>query len=359
MTQQDAGAATAPAQTTAGAQDAASPVGPAGGAVPAARAAVDGSADPAGVAPASSPLGRVLGWRPTQAVLRWACFAALAANIGIIITGGAVRLTRSGLGCPTWPTCTADSLVPTAKLGINGAVEFSNRMLTFAVTVCVGAAIIACLSRRPRRPFLIKLSWLLFLGVVVQAVIGGISVRTHLAPIWVAIHMVVSLGMVAASYVLWARSGEAHDGPASPTVQPYLRQLGYVLTAVVGALLIAGTVVTGSGPHSGARPTDPHNTRFPITPANATQLHADLVFLAVGLTVALWFALRATGASARIVDTVRDLFLVLMAQGVIGYIQYFTHLPVLLVGLHMVGACIVWVATWRVLLSMRERRAAL
>ena len=103
-------------------------------------------------------------------------------------------------------------------------------------------------------------------------------------------------------------------------------------------MLIAGTVVTGSGPHSGARPTDPHNSRFPITPANATQLHADLVFLAVGLTVALWFALRATNAPAHIVDTVRDLFLVLMAQGVIGYIQYFTHLPVLLVGLHMLGA---------------------
>jgi cytochrome c oxidase assembly protein subunit 15 len=171
--------------------------------------------------------------------------------------------------------------------------------------------------------------------------------------------MVVSLGMVAVSYILWARSGEPHDGAPSPTVQPYLRQLGHVLTAVVGALLIAGTVVTGSGPHSGARPTDPHNSRFPIAPANATQLHADLVFLAVGLTVALWFALRATGASARIVDTVRDLFLVLMAQGVIGYIQYFTHLPVLLVGLHMFGAAIVWVATWRVLLGMRERRAAL
>lgn len=353
MTQQDAGV------TTAG-----SPVSPA---VPAARSATAATAASAAEAPAPapaapaavSPLGRVLGWRPTEAILRWACFAALVANIGIIVTGGAVRLTRSGLGCPTWPTCTADSLVPTAKLGINGAVEFSNRMLTFAVTVCVGAAIIACLRWRPRRPLLIKLSWTLFLGVVAQAVIGGISVRTHLAPIWVAIHMVVSLGMVAISYVLWARSGEPNDEAPTLTVQPYLRQLGYVLTAVVGALLIAGTVVTGSGPHSGARPTDPHNSRFPIAPASATQLHADLVFLAVGLTIALWFALRATGAASRIVDTVRDLFLVLMAQGVIGYVQYFTHLPVLLVGLHMFGAAIVWVATWRVLLAMRERRAAL
>jgi cytochrome c oxidase assembly protein subunit 15 len=344
MTQQDAGT------TTAGSPDSAAdlPV------IPAAR-----TVQPAGSpAAASSPLGRLLGWHPTEAVVRWACLAALVANIGIIVTGGAVRLTRSGLGCPTWPTCTANSLVPTSTLGINGRVEFTNRMLTFAVTVCVGAAIIACLRRYPRRPLLTRLSWLLFFGVVAQAVIGGISVRTHLAPIWVAIHMVVSLGMVAISYVLWARSGEPHDGKPTLTVQASLRQLGYVLTAVVGALLIAGTVVTGSGPHSGARPTDPPSSRFPIAPANATQLHADLVFLAVGLTIALWFALRATGAGSRVVDTVRDLFLVLMAQGVIGYIQYFTHLPVLLVGLHMFGATIVWVATWRVLLAMRERRAA-
>ncbi|NUP51317.1 MAG: heme A synthase [Catenulispora sp.] len=316
-----------------------------------------------GVAPAttarpapSGPL-RLLAWRPTPTIVQWACFAALVANIGIIVTGGAVRLTDSGLGCPTWPTCTDGSLVPTRQLGAYGAVEFTNRMLTFAVSVAVGAAIVACMRWHPRRSSLIKLSWSLFFGVVAQAVIGGISVRTHLAPIWVAVHMLVSMGMVAVAYVLWTRSRESNDAPAVLTVQPFLRQLGYLLTAGVAALLAAGTVVTGSGPHSGAKAGDPGNKRFPLTPANATQLHADLVFLVVGLTIALWFALKATGAAPRILTTVRDLFLVLMAQGVIGYVQYFTHLPVLLVGIHMFGAAIVWVATWRVLLAMRERPA--
>jgi cytochrome c oxidase assembly protein subunit 15 len=332
------------------------------------------SADPASAAPAAGtasatepataprtapagPLARILTWRTTPQILRWTTFAALVANIGIIVTGGAVRLTDSGLGCPTWPTCTDGSLVPTGRLGAYGVVEFTNRMLTFAVSVAVGAAIIACMRWHPRRAVLNKLAWTLFLGVVVQAVIGGISVRTHLAPIWVSLHMLVSLGMVALSYVLWVRSREAHDDEPTPTVQPLLRQLGYVLTAAVAALLVAGTIVTGSGPHSGAKAGDPGNKRFPLSPANATQLHADLVFLVVGLTVALWFALKATGAAPRVLAAVRDLFILLMAQGVIGYAQYFTHLPVLLVGLHMFGAAIVWAGTWRVLLAMRERRS--
>jgi cytochrome c oxidase assembly protein subunit 15 len=314
------------------------------------------AAEPASSPRRATPLAPLLAWRPTPAILTWTCFAALVANIGIIVTGGAVRLTDSGLGCPTWPTCTDGSLVPTGRLGAYGVVEFTNRMLTFAVSVAVGAAIIACMRWHPRRAVLIKLSWTLFAGVVVQAVIGGISVRTHLAPIWVSLHMLVSLGMVALSYVLWVRSREPDDSEPTPTVQPILRQLGYVLTVGVGALLIAGTIVTGSGPHSGAKLGDPGNKRFPLSPANATQLHADLVFLVVGLTVALWFGLKATGASPRVLTTVRDLFLLLMAQGVIGYVQYFTHLPVLLVGLHMFGAAIVWAGTWRVLLAMRERK---
>lgn len=322
-------------------------------------AAGDGtvSAAPATTTARPAPTGplRLLAWRPTPAIVQWACFAALVANIGIIVTGGAVRLTGSGLGCPTWPTCTDDSLVPTGQLGAYGVVEFTNRMLTPGVSIAVGAAVVACMRWHPRRSALIKLSWSLFFGVVVQAVIGGISVRTHLAPIWVAVHMLVSMGMVAVAYVLWTRSREPNDAPPVLTVQPFLRQLGYLLTAGVAALLAAGTVVTGSGPHSGAKAGDPGNKRFPLTPANATQLHADLVFLVVGLTIALWFALKATGAAPRILTTVRDLFLVLMAQGVIGYVQYFTHLPVLLVGIHMFGAAIVWVATWRVLLAMRER----
>ena len=354
-----AGDAKVPAQAGRASGSAAA-AGSGAAAEPAAVTVATGAPETAGERPARATAGlltRVLTWRTTPAILTWTCFASFVANIGIIVTGGAVRLTDSGLGCPTWPTCTDGSLVPTSRLGAYGVVEFTNRMLTFAVSVAVGAAIIACMRWHPRRAVLNKLAWTLFFGVVAQAVIGGISVRTHLAPIWVSLHMLVSLGMVALSYVLWVRSREPHDAEPTPTVQPILRRLGYVLTAGVAALLIAGTIVTGSGPHSGAKAGDPGNKRFPLSPANATQLHADLVFLVVGLTVALWFALKATGAAPRVPATVRDLFLLLMAQGVIGYAQYFTHLPVLLVGIHMLGAAVVWAATWRVLLAMRERKA--
>jgi heme a synthase len=301
-----------------------------------------------------SMLGRMREWRPTLKALRWSCMTALVANTFIIVSGGAVRLTDSGLGCPTWPTCTRNSIVPTPALGIHGIVEFTNRMLTYVVCVAVGAAIIACVRWQPKRKSISRLSWSLFSGVVLQAVIGGISVRTQLSPIWVSIHLVVSMGLVAASYTLWIRTGEGDAAP-TPVIQPYLRKLGFGLTAAVGAVIIVGTLVTGAGPHSGALDAA---KRYPWSPANMTQLHADLVFLVVGLTIALWFGLKATGASANIADAVRDLFFVVMAQGVIGYVQYFTHLPVLLVGIHMFGACLVWIATWRVLLAMRERTSA-
>lgn len=324
-----------------------------GEAAVAARAAAD---TPENIQSDLSGLARLRSWRPSPEVVRTTALIALIANVLIVVTGGAVRLTDSGLGCPTWPTCTTHSLVPTAALGVHGVVEFTNRMLNFGISAAVGAVIVVVMRSRTRRPILVRLSWALFAGVVIQAVIGGISVRTHLAPIWVALHLVVSMGLIAAAFTLWVRTGEG-DEPMRPTVNPYLRTLAIALTVTVGALIIAGTIVTGSGPHSGAQDLASAARRFPISPANATQLHADLVFLVVGLTIALWFGLKAANTPDRIPNAVRDLFIVTMAQGVIGYVQYFTHLPVLLVGIHMFGACLVWIATWRVLLAMRTRTA--
>ncbi|HEU5332131.1 MAG TPA: COX15/CtaA family protein [Actinocrinis sp.] len=290
--------------------------------------------------------------RPSAAVVRLACLAALVANTVIVVTGGAVRLTNSGLGCPTWPECTAGSLVPVPSLGFHGVIEFSNRMLTYLVTAAVGAAIVATMRRRPRRPVLVKLSWALFFGVVAQAVIGGISVRTDLAPIWVAIHFSVSTAMIAVSWMLWVRSREG-DGPAEPLVRRELGWLGRTLVTAVGAVVVVGTLVTGSGPHSGSQDA---TKRLPFTPIDITQAHADLVFIVVGLTVALWFALKATDAPATTLRATRDLFAVLAAQAALGYTQYFTGLPAWLVLLHMTGACLTWIAAWRVLTSMRVRR---
>jgi heme a synthase len=291
--------------------------------------------------------------RPTRRTVELACLSAVIANTLIVVTGGAVRLTNSGLGCPSWPECTAGSLVPVSSLGYHAIIEFSNRMLTYAVCAAVGVAIVATMRQRPRRPILVKLSWTLFFGVVVQAVIGGISVRTGLSPIWVAIHFSVSTGMIAIAMVLWIRSREG-DGPVEPLVRPELARLTRLLVGAVAAVIVVGTLVTGTGPHSGSADA---TKRLPFVPVDITQAHADLVFIVVGLTVALWFALRATDAPPRIVRMTQELFLVLALQAAIGYTQYFTGLPAWLVLLHMCGACLTWIAAWRVLLATRTRSA--
>lgn len=290
-------------------------------------------------------------WRPTDRVVRAACFSALLVNTLIVVTGGAVRLTQSGLGCPTWPECTAGSLVPVPSLGYHSAIEFSNRMLTYAVCVGVGAAIIAAMRQRPRRRALVGLSWSLFFGVVAQAIIGGIAVLTKLAPIVVAIHFCASIAMIAISWLLWTRSGEG-DGPVRFRVRRELVWLSRLLVAATGAVIVVGTLVTGTGPHSGAADA---SRRLGFNPVDVTQAHADLVFIVVGLTAALWFALKAVDADVRQVRTVRDLFLVLCLQAAIGYTQYFTGLPAWLVLLHMVGACLTWAAAWRVMTALRTR----
>ncbi len=289
--------------------------------------------------------------RPTDRIVRLACLSALIANTLIVVTGGAVRLTNSGLGCPTWPQCTAGSLVPVPSLGYHGVIEFSNRLLTYAVTAAVAAAIIATMRQRPRRPVLVRLSWALFFGVVAQAVIGGISVKTQLAPGWVAFHFSFSIGMIAVCWLLWTRSREG-DARPQLLVRRELVWLARTLVGAAGAVVIVGTLVTGTGPHAGAQDAA---RRLQLNPADITQAHADLVFIVVGLTVALWFALKATDAPPATVRSTRDMVIVLAAQAAIGYTQYFTGLPAWLVLLHMVGACLTWIAAWRILTSMRVR----
>jgi cytochrome c oxidase assembly protein subunit 15 len=241
--------------------------------------------------------------------------------------------------------------VPFSSLGYHSAIEFTNRMLTYAVTAAIGAAILAAMFQRPRRPVLVKLSWSLFFGVVLQAVIGGITVLTKLAPGWVAVHMCLSMGMIAVSFVLWHRSREG-DGPVELLTRRELLWLGRVLVGATGAVIVAGTLVTGTGPHAGASDA---SKRLPFKPIDITQLHADLVFIVVGLTVAIWFAFRATDARRQSVRAAQAMFGVLVLQAAIGYTQYFTGLPAWMVLLHMAGACLTWIAAWRVLMSLRVR----
>jgi cytochrome c oxidase assembly protein subunit 15 len=287
----------------------------------------------------------------SRATVRRLTLASLVANVVIVVTGGAVRLTGSGLGCPTWPRCTDESYVASPEMGVYGAIEFGNRVVSVVVGLIAVAVVLAVAYGRPRRDarrraLLPPAAGVLAL-VIVQGVIGGISVRVHLNPWVVAAHFLLSMVLLAVGYTLWRR---AVDRPAA-TVPAPLRTLTRLLTAVSFLVLAAGTVVTGSGPHSG----DADAGRTGLDPQTVSQLHADAVFLLLGLSVALWLALRAAAAPSHAVRAAGTLVLVELAQGVVGFVQYFTNLPVLAVGLHMLGACLVWLSTLAVLASVGGR----
>jgi cytochrome c oxidase assembly protein subunit 15 len=289
---------------------------------------------------------------PSPAGQRWlrpAAVASLLGNIAIVLTGGVVRLTGSGLGCPTWPRCTDESFVPHGALGIHGAIEFGNRMVTFLLAAIAIATFLVAL--RSGRSSLVRLSVVLGLGVPAQAVIGGITVLTDLNPWIVAFHLLVSLAMIGVAVTLLRRVDEG-DGPAVPTVPPALVHLAR-LTFVVGwVVLYLGTVVTGSGPHAG----DLAAPRNGLDPRSVSQLHTDAVFLLLGLTVALVFALRAVSAPQRAQHAALLLLAVELAQGVVGFVQYFTDLPIVLVAVHLLGAALTSAGLAWVLVSLRERR---
>jgi len=281
--------------------------------------------------------------------LRGVALASLIANVGILITGGAVRLTGSGLGCPTWPRCTAESYVPNGAMGIHGVIEFTNRTFTSVVSVLAVAGLAIAVLQKPRRTRVIRLATLVLLGIPAQIVLGGITVRTHLNPWAVASHFLLSIAIIAAAYAFWRSTAETDD-PSRLTVERPLRVLAGALLVVAGAAISLGTVVTGSGPHAG----DENARRTGLDPAAVTQLHADAVFVLIGLAVATWFAFRAAGARHQ-ATTAAWLIGVLLAQGLVGYAQYATGLPAALVGVHLAGAAAVWIAALSVWYSTRTR----
>jgi cytochrome c oxidase assembly protein subunit 15 len=229
---------------------------------------------------AGSAAARPDRWRPSPPTVRRSALVALLANIAIVASGGLVRLTDSGLGCPSWPDCTGSSLVPTRQLSWHKYVEFGNRLFTYVVLAAVVVALVAVLRARPRRRDLRRWAWLLFLGVPAQAVMGGITVLTHLNPWAVAAHFVLSMFLVAAATVLWWRARVPELTPSEPTiVHPLLRRLAWATWAVTFAVFCVGTVVTGSGPHAG----DPAARRIGTKPVSISQLHADVVMLLIGM----------------------------------------------------------------------------
>ncbi|GHC64141.1 COX15/CtaA family protein [Streptomyces flavofungini] len=295
-------------------------------------------------------------WTPTQRTVQQSALISLVMTCVIVVTGGAVRLTGSGLGCPTWPKCTDESLTATSEMGFHGVVEFGNRMLTYVLCAAVGWAIITMRAQKPWRRSLTRYGWTQFWLVMGNAVLGGIVVLVGLNPYTVAAHFLLSTALIAVATATWQRTREGDSEPR-PLVGRAVAQLVWVLAGVTVLLIAVGTVVTGAGPHAGDSSDVPRMNvgAVGLDWEGVTKLHAVLAWIVVTLTFALWFVLKAVDAPRGPLTRTRDLFLILLAQGAIGYVQYFTDLPEVLVAAHMLGSCLVWIGVLRVLLSLRER----
>lgn len=289
--------------------------------------------------------------RPGAVLLRRLALTSVISNVVIVVTGGAVRLSDSGLGCPTWPRCTDDRLAVTSEASIHGFVEFGNRLLTFVlVAVALATWLVAVLRKQER-----VLATVAVLGIPAQAVLGGLTVLFHLNPWLVAGHFLLSMAIIAVTFLLWWRVRAAEQVALA---EPRVRVLARFVTAVTAVTLVLGTIVTGSGPHAGDA-TDGRVRRTGLNPASMSQLHADSVMVLVGLTVGLVVLVQALRVGAAMRRAAWLLLAVELAQGAIGYAQYFLHLPELLVAVHMLGACLVWLAALNVWLNSERfaRRA--
>ncbi len=266
-----------------------------------------------------------------------------------IITGAAVRLTGSGLGCPDWPNCTRHQFTP--SLALHPAIEFGNRMVVAVLCVATGVALVAAVLRSPRRRDLVWLSGGLLVGVIGEAVVGALVVYSKLNPYVVMTHFMVGIALLTDAFVLVLRAGRADlvgDSAAVSArlparvskVAPRERRVAQVMIALLAVAIAAGTATTGAGPHAGG----PGAKRLPITLADMARVHSAIVLCLVGLTLAFLYLLDHVNAPKSVLDRARVLLAVMVGQGAVGYAQYFTHLPAALVGVHVFGATMVWLA---------------
>ena len=264
-------------------------------------------------------------------------------QMAIVVTGGAVRITGSGLGCPTWPECTPGSYTPVpnqAEGQVHAWIEFGNRLLTFVLLL--GAVIALVIAIRVSKHAVTKnrirlLAALQLIGILGQGVLGGITVLTDLHPIPVASHFLLSVFLIAGAislrYEMVGIVRQKADGIVA-TLMP-------VLIWLTLFVLVAGTIVTGSGPHAG----DENAKRFGFSPRVVSWLHADLVIALIVLTLILWLITRV--AQNKVIHKYLSIFLLIsLSQGLIGYVQYFTGLPEILVASHLLGATLVWASAW-------------
>ena len=261
----------------------------------------------------------------------------------LVVTGGAVRLTGSGLGCPTWPECTPGSYTPVphqAEPQLNVWIEFGNRLLTFVLVIASVAVIIAVL--KSKRKDLRGLAIGQFLGIFGQGILGGITVLTDLNPIPVAGHLLLSIILIAGATSLYSRR---YLPAVFVEAESLTSKISKAHIAISFLVIVLGTIVTGSGPHAG----DAQAKRFGFDIRTVAWMHADVVIFLLGLTLAFYVA---QGTRATTKRTIKTFTVIALAQGAIGYVQYFTGIPEVLVAAHLLGATLVWIAAWRIRLSV-------
>ena len=287
--------------------------------------------------------------------------ANLVAQAGIVLTGATVRLTASGLGCPTWPECVAGSIAPTSEQteAFHKYIEFGNRLLTFVLLIIAIASLVAVykhnqarkLSGQHKRRSLTVLALGILAGIFFQAILGGITVLTGLNPLIVAAHFMVSIGLITIATMLLVKAQESGDAAALQVARPI--NVGMRVHVWLALAVIAmGTLVTGSGPHAG----DTNDiVRLGFEFRDITTAHAALVWLFVGLTSGLLVALHATSAPKPVTKQAWYVFGICIAQGIVGYTQFFTGLPWGLVALHVLGACLLWIFSVKFYLTRNTR----
>lgn len=266
----------------------------------------------------------------------------------IVITGALVRLTGSGLGCSTWPECTPGSYTPSPdqpEAPLHAWIEFGNRLLTFVLFL---NALVLMISILRNRKELFGLGAIQILGILAQAVLGGITVLTGLNPATVAGHFMLSIILIAAALSL--RQRIYGKSPSGLIVSKLTRNLARALVLLTFVVLIAGTIVTGSGPHAG----DSTAERFPLDARTISWIHADLVIALIGVAIALLISIQVgeSGATREILGARIKVFLLAsLVQGAIGYTQYFTGLPEVLVAFHILGSILVWLSAWNLVIT--------
>lgn len=256
-----------------------------------------------------------------------------------IVSGAAVRLSGSGLGCPDWPACSSHQFSP--ALSLHPLIEFSNRMVVVVVTLAALAALAGAIGRTPRRADLVWLSSGLVLGIVAEAIIGAVVVYTKLSPYAVLSHFLVGIVVLTDAIVLAQRAGRS-DAPGTRRVDRRVVLLARTMIGVLFVAIAAGTATTGAGPHAGAQNAA---QRLAVPLEDVTRVHSGIVIILVVLTLVTLGLMARTGAPEKAQERGRLLLLAMVIQGAIGYTQYFTHLPPVLVGVHVAGATTVWAAT--------------